>query len=309
MITKKTVLILGAGASNEFGFPLGEDLKSNIIQSLSSPDNKDFQQLEEFGFDRNHIIKFKKSLSRSPGYSIDAFLEYRPDFHDIGKAVIAQSLIKYEDLGKMFDVKDNWYKYLYKRLKSPFEEFGNNQLSVITFNYDRSFEQYMFTALENDYDKKIDEVAEKVGTVPVVHVYGKLAPLPWQCGIDKSAARVFKSDLNFASIKRGSNGIKIIHESSNPIKAQGLMKAKELLNKTELIVFLGFGYDSINLKRLFSGVDLSMKELCGSCFKFTKLEKITLRDDVFRTEYNRDIFLGSDKDKVLDFLRNTVSFE
>ena len=32
----------------------------------------------------------------------------------------------------------DWYEYLSGKLNSSFEEFGENKLSIITFNYDRS---------------------------------------------------------------------------------------------------------------------------------------------------------------------------
>jgi len=50
--------------------------------------------------------------------------------------------LPYEDEEKLFQNDPlrggGWYEYLFGKLKATFEEFGQNKLSVITFNYDRS---------------------------------------------------------------------------------------------------------------------------------------------------------------------------
>ncbi len=45
MIQRKTVFVLGAGASQPFGFPLGASLLIEIVQGLKSPASKMNQAL------------------------------------------------------------------------------------------------------------------------------------------------------------------------------------------------------------------------------------------------------------------------
>ena len=75
---------------------------------------------------------------------IDAFLTVGQSFN-VGKLAIAYCLMLFEDETKLYqpdgDLRGgNWYAYLVGKLDLTFEEFGNNKLSIVTFNYDRSLE-------------------------------------------------------------------------------------------------------------------------------------------------------------------------
>ena len=75
--------------------------------------------------------------------SVDAFLEHRPEYLQIGKLSIALCIMAHEHEKKLFNAQRNWYDYLRIKLNSSFDEFGDNKLSIITFNYDRSIEHYL----------------------------------------------------------------------------------------------------------------------------------------------------------------------
>ena len=53
-------------------------------------------------------------------------------------------------------------------------------VAFITFNYDRSLEFFLLTTLKNRYQKTEQECAAKLKNIPIVHLYGKLALLPWE---------------------------------------------------------------------------------------------------------------------------------
>jgi len=73
-------------------------------------------------------LAFCNALDRSADASIDAFLEKRPEFMDIGKACMAVELIGRERTEKLFRdfvQKTNWLKYLFRRMQGPsFESFA-----------------------------------------------------------------------------------------------------------------------------------------------------------------------------------------
>ncbi|MDZ4341559.1 MAG: hypothetical protein U1E51_03875, partial [Candidatus Binatia bacterium] len=96
MIKKPTVLILGAGASIDYGFPLGRILITNLCGSLKSERDPYVKFLVSCGFDFGLITAFRESLEFSGQPSIDAFLENRVEFLDVGKAAIACDLIPAE---------------------------------------------------------------------------------------------------------------------------------------------------------------------------------------------------------------------
>ncbi|MHC4328100.1 MAG: hypothetical protein ACYSWW_08280 [Planctomycetota bacterium] len=265
MIKVRTVLVLGAGASAPFGFPTGKGLTDQI----SSPDFNNtkgpLDVLKDIGFDTKDIGDFVNALSMSGRPSVDAFLEYRDDFVEIGKATIAALLLPIEKTKRVFQpwrwnkqtVHDgqakeaNWYELLFGVLCDgiPFDEVDKNMLSVITFNYDRSLEQYLFIALKNSYNKSDEECAEKLAKFPIVHVHGSLGQLPWQSGIaDSSPSVPYDSEGRAVYVRRGTENIRIIPEATRD--TEEFIQARDLISKASRLLFLGFGYHPTNLARL-----------------------------------------------------------
>ncbi len=72
MIEVPTVLILGAGASNPYGFPLGWDLLKKMCEVLADERQRLFQQLKEYGHRADEISNFGYTLLRSGQQSVDA---------------------------------------------------------------------------------------------------------------------------------------------------------------------------------------------------------------------------------------------
>ena len=269
MITKSTVLILGAGASSPYGFPTGEQLLENVHDDLV----KNERYYQELGFPGDLIISFRKDLLYSARYSVDAFLEKREEFIILGKAAIARILIPFENTSNLFPAqpkRGNWYKLIFNKLDTDFDDFDKNSLSVITFNYDRSFEQYLITAMMTNYKKAPEECAAKLNSIPIVHVYGKLGALPFQ---DESLTREYEPNINPPDLLAVSEGIKIISERSSEVTEE-FTKAKKLISAAsrEKVVFLGFGYHDDNLKRI--GKDfLDSKYPIGSSFKLKRAKR------------------------------------
>ncbi len=162
MITTPTVLVLGAGASYPYGFPTGVDLKRLICEQFSTTRAVASQLLgclnpEGTKFAPDEFSKFREAFLKSGQPSVDAFLERRPEFLDVGKLAIAFCLMPFEKEENLYypdpSRGGDWYEYLSVKLNSSFEEFGQNKLSIITFNYDRSLEQYLLNSLINLHGK------------------------------------------------------------------------------------------------------------------------------------------------------------
>jgi len=87
MITQKTVLILGAGASKDYGYPLGPELKSEILELLSQF-VEEAKQLERnimnlqrankltYSEARFQIIKSKRKLEETDEVKLDNILSF-----------------------------------------------------------------------------------------------------------------------------------------------------------------------------------------------------------------------------------------
>jgi hypothetical protein len=251
MIGTPTLFILGAGASAPFGYPTSIDLRENILSRRNADaivnalnPAPSFRDPEPF---KKTLNEFLDEFASSSVYSIDAFLEFRTKFMDIGKMNIAAYLINHEEDMRLRLPIGNWYMYLYDRLKCSFDDFDKNNISYITFNYDRSLEQFLFEAIRSRFGKSYSECAEKMKNIPIVHLYGQLDPLPWQGKDGKEYSH--KKDFT-ERLRTATKNIKLISNERDITKSDTFQKAYEHISKAERIFFLGFSFDETNLERL-----------------------------------------------------------
>ena len=252
MIKTNTLFILGAGASKPFGYPTGEELRNEILsdnrydKDIVSTLNPYDDNIEDF---YQEIREFKEAFTGAGVYSIDSFLEHNPKFMNIGKIFIARMLISHEEDGDLRRTDGNWYMYLFDRMKSSFEELGENNISFITFNYDRSLEYFLFEAIKNQFSKEPDECKKMMKNFPIVHLYGQLDPLPWQepCG---KAYSYSSAKSHIGRLRAAPKNIKLISDERGVEKSEEFQEAYKLIQKVERIFFLGFSFDKTNLKRL-----------------------------------------------------------
>jgi hypothetical protein len=146
----------------------------------------------------------------------------------------------------------DWYEYLSVKLNSSLEEFGENRLSIITFNYDRSLEHYLLNSLMNLHGKTRGECASTLEQIPIVHAYGQLGEQPYT----REASQQYRPDRveYFIYVKTAAAGIKLYHEEAKAAST----RARELLSRAKRICFLGFGYNPFNVARLNIGGSLDL---------------------------------------------------
>jgi len=298
MIQTPTVLVLGAGASVPYGFPSGKKLKKRILDSGPKV-HEDVGERDEGRF-----LEFQRTLRHSAQPSVDAFLEHRSELMDLGKALIAHQLIAHENTNALFKTED-WYQYLWQRMGTSFDEFDRNQLSIITFNYDRSLEHFLFTALVNSYRVSGEDAAEKLKHIPIIHVYGQLGLLEWQGNDDEGAnVRPYGHDRTIQAIRIAARGIQILTEGKD--ESDKFQQARDLVHRAKLVYFLGFGYNTTNMKRLQLPVHGSpnydaARYMAGSCYSLTEAERKII-------EVNEGLRLGHISHTAHEFLRNEETF-
>lgn len=255
LIEKNTVFILGAGASVPYGYPtgfqLGQEIKAylgNMHIDRQSWDNEQknlFDVFNELGYELEQLEEFYKCFLGAATYSVDKFLEKRPDHEELGKLLIAYVLKRKEDSYKLFiNLREsNWYAELFNRLDVTVDNIQNYRVSFVTFNYDRSLEVFLHSILESRTMEGSEAVVESLESIPIVHVYGSLGNLPWTKGngvaYDHSVLpkqlKCLAEGIDIMSSERDSSQWKIAHE---------------LLFNATYIYFMGFGYDETNLRRL-----------------------------------------------------------
>jgi hypothetical protein len=256
VLTTKTVFVLGAGASHPFDYPVGATLFEEVVSNLSHASNREeLCKLAGHQFDVEHVASFQQALFRSGLRSVDAFLEHRAEFLEIGKAIMARLLITHEQPDHLWqaDNAKNWMPYLFGRLMTTsFEKFEDNRVSFITFNYDRSLEYFLFQSLKNTFGKQDNECAALLSKIPIIHLHGRLGFLPWE-GKEHEVTREYKLDINPRALEICKRGIKVIHEDISDERDQDFENAKALLREAEVVFFLGFGFAPLNAERLNLG--------------------------------------------------------
>ncbi|NUM73776.1 SIR2 family protein [candidate division KSB1 bacterium] len=306
MIELPTVFILGAGASVPFGFPSGRKLLEDICQDIDNVDSKFKFLLRGAGFQELLITRFREELYLSKMPSVDLFLEKRPEYVEIGKAAISCALIPYEKpdaLSRRANAQ-SWYEYLFSKLETNPAKFHENRLSVITFNYDRSLEYFLFSALKYSYGLNDTDAAQTVFSIPIYHVYGQLGEFPFR-GLKNE--RHYDSQVEPENVRLCAACIKVISEDKGD--SSEFSKYHELILKAKRVCFLGFGFHKVNVERLMSKVRQELtnnsqwKTFYGSAYDIREGERHPI-------EYRFDnrIKLGKENEDVLDYLRNNKIF-
>jgi hypothetical protein len=268
MFTEKTVLVLGAGASAPYDFPSGEGLVTAIIKGIGNREGL-FKCVHE-SFHKQPADEFADRLLYSGATSVDAFLEKDENakFRDVGKSSIAAALLPKEDASSLFgEYGRNWYRQLLALLleECPFSNVGTNNLSVVTFNYDRSLEYYLVTALHKHYGRPIAECYAALRPIKIIHVYGKLGRLRWEEQDERATGEPVPAPVDYGEqatqgteydrlfaqrdlLSRVSRNIQIISESVD--ETDRLKEAVGLLRESARVFMLGFGVHPTNLRRL-----------------------------------------------------------
>jgi hypothetical protein len=299
MIDKRTVFVLGAGASCPYGYPSGAHLRERICLRTEHPK---YGVLSRVLDENNHrfVGKFKRTFEDSSTKSIDLFLARNPRLAPIGKCFIAFEMFAAEErsrfrerakqqqelnrhlseerhintylLAKEF-LGDDWYSYLFDRLttalveKDDLPDFSEGKLAFITFNYDRSLEYFLHESLCNSFTEVPEaKVIPCLNNLRILHVYGCVAPLKWE---DPDAGVDYRAPISEPLLRSAAKNIKTIYEEK---ESPELTEAHELLGSAERIFFLGFGYASENMEVLkLPEVIAPLCEVHGTAF--TKMDK------------------------------------
>src|SRR5207247_4871574 len=97
------------------------------------------------------------------------------------------------------------------------ESFQGNRLSVVTFNFDRSFERRLFRALKAGYGIADQDVPHLAKSVPVWHIHGKLGDFGWMTG----TGRVYGAVETVADVVTYSKQIRLLDDEIDQTVREG----------------------------------------------------------------------------------------
>jgi len=241
-VVTPTVLVLGAAASSHLGYPLGQELIAQIVRLQRDGNGIPIPQIWEKG----RVDDFVTRLSRSAHFSIDAFLESVPDDIELGKYLITYCLKRHEDIDRLFPPHNSgWYQYLFNSLlNGRTSPLSGNSLTIVTYNYDRSIEAYLYHALIGRFAMTHDDAITALQQIPIVHVHGTLGDFP---------CVPYGSTDDVDALLCISKSINIIHEIQDQpdgFSSESFRKAHEAITQSQNVFFLGFGFHPDNIRRL-----------------------------------------------------------
>ena len=185
------------------------------------------------------------------------FLSGEADAIELGKIAIAYQILKAERNSVIFGMLinnveaikqcDSTWASRFLRIamsasrRENFETVFQN-VTVIDFNYDRIFPQYLHSALQRLYQFEEGEATAALAGLKILHPYGSLGPLDWQAG---------EGPLSFAdeeaNLTATASRIRTFTEERNDPEIRLIKNATK---NARVFLVLGFGYHGQNIEIL-----------------------------------------------------------
>lgn len=313
---KSLVLVLGAGASEEVGLPIGSKLTERIASTLTY----EAREGEYFAQGDPHIDACFRALAQTPAAaanpnhffkkligtgrqivsgmpqaaSIDNYIHNHrgdPLIALVGKLGIVKCIIEsekesdlYIDLRNSYNGLDfgkltgSWFHLFFQRLVEycDVEELPERmkQVAVVSFNYDRCFEHFLYHALQNYFKMEPEHAASLVNDMDIFHPYGTVGRLEWQ---GENHAPSYGQQPDTSRLLATASQLKTFTEATEP--GAGLITAQRWIQHAKRIAFLGFAYHPLNLNALFNTqLDINPGKLIfGTALGMSEMDRDTVR--------------------------------
>lgn len=194
--------------------------------------------------------------------SIDAFIESHRDDSGVeicGKLAICHAILQKERDCSLFSLEmknthetvfhkleTTWYNLLFQRLASGLRRKNIqsifDDIYVISFNYDRTFEQFLYHALMNFFSVDHMEAAEVMRALGIWHPYGTVGNLPWEA---KGRIVNFGQEAYGQMLVDCASEIKTFTERLED--TEQVNQARNKVSAADTIVFLGFAFHPQNM--------------------------------------------------------------
>jgi hypothetical protein len=286
LLKQNTVFVVGAGASKEFGLPVGTELAIAISDKLNiryddfgakivSGDQELFHNVAR-GRDARAtqqaawLIRDGIILANS----IDDFLHVHRHDEEVvryGKAAIVKCILEAERSSKLHydpsqpgasinfrSCADTWLVKLMRRLGSQLPHSDRAKLfdkcAFVVFNYDRCIEHFFINALQRFYRIGLDEAQQIVVSANIYHAYGSTGQIAAVSpSVPFGANRIDYCGIGASSIKTYTETVESDH-------------IQNLIFGAQQIVFLGMAYHDQNLQLLAKPETLQIKSIIGTAY-------------------------------------------
>lgn len=274
MLKRPTTFVLGAGASYDLNFPLGADLRNQIVASLHIRDEDFFDSEIEstirsvcmkrskgsWHYDYQRMVNCAKIVERGLHFSksIDEYLnsmQHDENIRFLGKLAISSVILKAEQKSilnmdpmplltnerrgvRKPSLQDTWHIQLVQMIFDGHSRSTINRIfddaAFIIFNYDRCLERFLAIALSNRFDIPFADALEIVGSCNIIHPYGTVGSI-------QTEASDF---IDFGDAAQGSvlSGAAKIRTFTEAVESETAAKIKDMVARSEILAFMGFGW-------------------------------------------------------------------
>ena len=328
MFKRRTLFVIGAGASREVGFPLGTELAAIIRKKMDilyeyggqpKANDADYELYEVVVRSKPHerqeyqraawLIREGITLTRS----IDDFMDLHRENSRLvllGKAAIVKSIIEAEKKSSLYvdtsrldkletgHLANTWFVKFMQMLdrgvrKEDVSTIFDN-VSFVVFNYDRCIEHFLLHALQSVYGISRDEAYAIVQTLNIIHPYGTLSDVPFG-----------GHPYNSYDYPLLASQIKTYTEQVSDTKI--LDKLSRTVASAECIVFLGFAYHSQNMMLLKPSPSSVRVPVFGTAFGMSNADVEVVEQQVL--EFFGPAKAPRLKEKIIKLENGLKSFE
>lgn len=283
----RTVIVLGAGASYEFGLPVGEGLKHQISNFLDYRyESGQLANGDEFIYNALRIAEqeagtrvmdrfLASARSIAQGllltYSIDNYLNNHRDDNAIalcGKLGIVRAILNAEAKSRIYsrdgsvpfkDCENTWAVKLVRALteQCTVQDIKRrlSNVTFIVFNYDRCLEHMLMNALAVAYRISQKDAAEIVNGIAIYHPYGRVGALPWINAKDGEEVIEYGGEVDPGKLYRLTKGIKTFTEGTDEDDSD-ILAIRGSVKSAERFIFLGYAYHKLNMNLIGKGVEV-----------------------------------------------------
>lgn len=315
---RTTTIVIGAGASAEFGLPVGSQLQSTIAELLDirfrgyegliSGDEQIVNICRrQFGeqFDKYQKAAWMIRDGLPLSDSIDNFMDKHAADERVrwlGQMGIAKAIGTAERSSSLFVSESNIYnqldiksvsatwpvklfKILQRRVRKDRLEDLFSNVSFVVFNYDRCLEHFLHWAVRLSYGVSAEEASEIVARADILHPCGTIGDLPWMSRHGDSLVAFGAESLPLINMHQR------IRTYTDQIQDSILIDTvKQKIQTSEQIVFLGFSYLPQNMDLLTPSNGFTAHQVLGTAFNLSDFNQRAIVNDIkSRTQSANDL--------------------
>jgi len=303
-MTEHTVFIIGAGASTEVNLPTGKGLTIDLMHRLDIAFDLHRQEsgdliignalrilFEQSGYEQDEITSYLNAIwqirdTLPQAISIENLIDAHRDddkFVACAKLGIVRSILAAEQESLLYFKKERvdsaidlsplektWYVAFFKLLTEGCSAADLDErlerVTLIVFNYDRCIEHFLFHAFKNCYGLSALEARGRLDVIKIIHPYGDVGRLSWRAG--SGVAVEFGQEPAPRHLLEVAQKIKTFSEGTDPESSE-ILAVRKQLGMTNRVVFLGFGFDGLNMQLISPRESDVMITPNGRCFATT----------------------------------------